>query len=69
MPLSGAVASIVPSGGYEGIERAKSCSFRGLAILLRNRLEIAVYGIESRLMRRYYAGILFNPAFTPWLSE
>ena len=34
--------------GVRGRKRGKSCSLRDLAILLRNRFEINVYGIEPR---------------------
>jgi hypothetical protein len=37
--------------GLRGSERGKSCSLKDLAILLRNRLELIVYGIEPRIRR------------------
>lgn len=37
--------------GLRGFEWDKSCSYRDLAILLRNRPENNLYGIEPRISR------------------
>src|SRR6185436_5562436 len=47
--------------GLRGFERDKSCSVKHLAILLRNRPESNVYGIEPRITTD-----LVNPFSNPW---
>ena len=49
MPLFGASGKHRSIRSYEATSEGKSCSFKGLAILLRNRLNIAVYGFKPRI--------------------
>ncbi len=51
--------------GFEGLKVSNSCSLRSLAILLRNKFEFAVYGIDAacgRYCRRAFRG-------HPWLKK
>ena len=43
--------------GFEGLKVSNSCSLRSLAILLRNKFEFAVYGIDAACGRYCRGGI------------
>jgi hypothetical protein len=47
--------------GFEGLKVSNSCSLRSLAILLRNKFEFAVYGIDAACGRYCRGGIPWPP--------